>query len=102
MTRHKKIHRDNLPQLLKHYADSRYLSYHRYSPFHLRLIDQGTATLDCWTTGKYYVLGTNYAGKAIERGGEKGILPGDTELEAWLDGLFYAAEIETPNETERR
>src|SRR2546423_311375 len=98
MSRRKRTHPDSLPTLLERYAQPRTFEYRRYSPYHLRLIDQDFTVIDCWTTGKYYVQQTNYNLQSkkpiIERGGEKGWLPGDSELEQWLDKLFYKADME--------
>jgi hypothetical protein len=93
----KKYHRNNLPALLEKYSKSRTLDFHRYSDYHMRLMDGGYITLDVWTTGKYYVLQTDYyklsENKIIERGGEKGFVPSDDKLQEWLDKLFFAVDL---------
>lgn len=73
------------------YAHSRSLDEHAYSPYHFRLMDGGYTVVDLWTTGRYYVLTTDYAemtdGNVVERGGEKGQLP--LPFEPFLDELFF-------------
>lgn len=65
----------------------------------MRLMDGGFTVLDIWTTGRYYVLTTDYLammGKGfVERGAEKGWVNPDNEAEfhQWLDRLFFP-EIE--------
>lgn len=89
----KKKHNYNLPKLLEQYASTRMLTYHQYSEYHMRLMD-GFTVVDIWTSGKYYVLSTNYIDMTdrviVERGGEKGTLTGDTYT--FLDDLFYAPD----------
>ena len=98
MSKNKKPRRASLPMWLENYAKPRTLEYHQYSLWHLRLIDVGFTTIDCWTTGRYYIKETNYslqtARQIIERGGETGWLPGEDKLEEWLDKLFYIADME--------
>ena len=66
----------------------------------MRIMDGGYTVFDVWTTGRYYVLTTDYFElnpnvRISERGGEKGLLPRDKkELFEWLDRLFYAAGME--------
>lgn len=91
-----------LPLLLEEYATLRELEYHRYSPYHMRIMDSGFTVLDVWTSSRYYVLTTDYNAEktsrltsVIERGGEKGCIPTtQPELQIWLDELFFAVEIE--------
>lgn len=89
----RKVHFNSLPDLLTSYAQLRGLDFQRYSEFHMRLMDGGFCVLDVWTTGKYFVLVTDYSsmgeGRAIERGGEKGWIPTEkTSLNKWLDKFF--------------
>lgn len=99
MSKRKKQHYPRLEQLLREYCEARTLDFNKYSPFHMRIMDGGYTVFDAWTTGRYYILTTDYFGlnpqkKIPERGGEKGVLPLDEEtLFAWLDKLFYATEM---------
>lgn len=81
------------PEDVEAYAKLRDLDYKRYSKYHMRLMDGGYTVLDVWTTGRYYVLTTDYSEltpSIVERGGEKGDLLLETSaLTEWLDGLFY-------------
>lgn len=87
-------HYPQLPTLLHDYAEDRGLEYHRYSPYHMRIIYSDTLILDCWTTSKYWVKESNYLHDIVERGGEKGNLPIKKKpLYKWLDKLFFAVEI---------
>lgn len=94
MSRHKKHHNFKLPGLLESYADSRNITFHQYSEYHMRLMD-GFTVIDIWTSGRYYVLSTNYAEMTdksiVERGGEKDELNDDTYT--FLDNLFYAPDM---------
>lgn len=96
MSHKKRFHDDTLPITLKQYAYDRTLDFHQYSEYHMRLMDGGFTVLDVWTTGRYYIMSTDYAAMLgeetiIERGGEKGQLPATrTEvLQDWLDRLFF-------------
>lgn len=97
MTRRKKPHYPELISILKAYCDSRTLDFHQYSAFHMRIMDGGYTVLDIWTTGRYYILTTDYLemiGPGItERGNEKGDLlffVDDKDLfRDWLDGVFF-------------
>jgi len=86
----------SLPILLEKYATERGFDYHRYSDYHMRLMDGGFCVLDVWTTGKYYVLATDYHAmnsdkRTSERGGEKGWVPTtEKPLFEWLDKFFFA------------
>ena len=76
------------------------LDLHQYSPYHFRIMDGGYVVVDVWTTGRYYVLMTDYlemAGGGVERGGEKGQLP--LTFEHFLDGLFYPEAVDKPIDT---
>lgn len=95
----KKFHYDELPFWLHDYAKSLFLDYEQYSAWHLRLKDEaGTVCIDFWTTGKYYILETNfhrYRGMHIrERAGEKGKVnvKDKKKLYKWLDELFFPLE----------
>lgn len=81
------------------YADKRVLDLHQYSPYHLRLMDGGYVVLDVWTTGRYFVVMTDYEalfdGNVEEREGEKGQLPQIIPGELWpfLDTIFFGADL---------
>lgn len=90
MSRRKKYHDLQLASKLKNYAESRTLDFQQYSEYHMRLMDGGYTTIDFWTTGRYWVMATDYHALGVdkvERSGEKGMLP--SNLEAWLDELFF-------------
>jgi hypothetical protein len=85
--------RYDIPQLLTDYTNSRTLDLKRYSEYHFRIFDTA-ATLDVWTTGKYYIRESNYGHGIIERGGEKGHIPRKRKKAyEHLDRIFYAVEI---------
>ena len=87
-----KNHIPGFGERLAAYAEENLLELHQYSPYHFRLMDSGYVVVDAWTTGRYYVVTTDYlalAGGGVERGGEKGSLPVD-KLEEYLDGIFFA------------
>lgn len=73
------------------YAASRMLDLHQYSPYHFRIMDGGYVVVDLWTTGRYFIMMTDYLeltdGNVVERGGEKGQLP--LTFEKFLDDIFY-------------
>ena len=101
MGNNKKFHIPGLPKRLYDYAESRALEFHIYSQYHMRLMDGGFTVLDIWTTGKYYVLATDYLEmlgprKAIERGGEKGMIPDNSKMQVWLDKLFFPELNDNP------
>lgn len=90
-------HYPDLPLRIKSYADSRQLDFIRFSQFHMRISDGGFTELDVWTTNRYYVVASDYAGQGgvdiVERGGEKGSLPINiNDFNKWLDKLFFAVE----------
>lgn len=91
-----KNHIPGLIDKLTAYAEVRALDMHQYSPYHIRIMDGGYVTVDLWTTGRYYILMTDYAemtdGNIPERQGEKGQLP-TQQLQAFLDKIFYAGEV---------
>lgn len=90
-------HNWQLPALLEGYAKSRTLDFHRYSEYHMRVIDSDFTILDCWTSEKYWIKETNYYKQKlgiVERAGESGFLPSKKKkLYQFLDKIFYAAEI---------
>jgi hypothetical protein len=100
MSKRKRQHDESLPTKLQKYATDYALDFHQYSEYHMRLMDGGFVTLDVWTTGRYYVLMTDYLGMLsreqtiIERGGEKGDLPSWREgpLFTWLNKLFFPVD----------
>lgn len=80
------------------YASSRTIELLEYNDgLHLRLTDGLIATVDIWpSTGRYWIKETNYVHEwpgTIERGGEKGWLPGKAELEAFLDKIYFAGDL---------
>lgn len=96
MTRSKQ-HIKWLPAALTEYAKLRTLDFAQYSEYHMRIMDGGYVTVDFWTTGRYYILMTDYhllSDKPIvERQGEKGSVPTkQSKLTKFLDGIFYATE----------
>lgn len=89
-----------LPTMLEAYADERGLEFHRYSKYHIRIFYRGATgdpdkvVFDAWTSGRYYILQTNYLHGLLERGGEKGQLPrSHGKIADWLDKLFFAVEM---------
>lgn len=89
-----KNHIPGFADRIQNYAEKRSLDLHQYSPYHFRIMDGGYVVVDLWTTGRYYILMTDYLemtdGNVIERGGEKGSLP--LELDGYLDNIFYPME----------
>lgn len=87
-----KNHIPGLADKLAQYADGKLLDLHQYTPYHLRLTDGGFVALDVWTTGRYFILMTDYAAitgyKQVERQGEKGQLPLNG-LDDFLTEIFY-------------
>lgn len=92
-----KNHIKGLSDRLTQYCEKRKLDFMQYSPYHMRIMDGGFVVLDVWTTGRYYVLMTDYLamfeGSVIERGGEKGYLPLKS-LWSFLDTLFYGEDMD--------
>lgn len=83
-----------MEDFLPSYTAPRGLEYKQYSAYHFRIFDSA-ATVDVWTTGKYYVLGTDYGNGIVERGGEKGVLPASEKAATkCLDSIIYAVEME--------
>ena len=90
-----KYHIPGIVEELQEYSEQRGLDFHQYSPYHLRIMDGGYVIVDLWTTGRYYVLMTDYVEMlpgqtTIERGGEKGSIPVNAD-DYWkfLDKIFY-------------
>jgi|ERR1700761_1753364 len=92
-----KNHILGLVDKLHEYANSRLLDFHQYSPYHMRIMDGGFVVLDLWTTGRYYIVMTDYYiltdDNIVERGGEKGSLPYDN-VENFLDKIFFPIKEE--------
>lgn len=98
MSRKQKNHIPGLSDRLSAYIDARMLDLHQYSQYHFRIMDGGYVVLDVWTTGRYYVVMTDYLakydGSVIERQGEKGQLPiSKKELWPFLDKLFFGEDM---------
>lgn len=98
MSKRKKTYYSGLAELLKSYAEKRTFDYHRYSEYHMRIIDSGFTVVDCWTSGKYWIKQTEYFQQTdkdiIERAGETGLLPlGEKQLFEFLDKIFFAAAL---------
>lgn len=95
----KKRHYYQLPETLAEYAEERGVVFHRYSPYHMRLIYNPRIIFDCWTTAKYWVKYSDYRHGIVERGNETGVLPiSKNTLYKWLDELFFAVEIKENKE----
>lgn len=90
-----KNHVPDLGAKIEDYANKRMLDLQVFSPYHYRLTDGGYIILDCWTTGRYYVVMTDYKelfdDNIVERQGEKGQLP-INDLWKFLDLLFFGSE----------
>lgn len=98
MGKRKKTHYDWLPEMLADYTKGKPLRFDRYGEYHMRIVDAGTCCLDIWTTGKYYVVETNYnllEAHVTERAGEKGDIPtwDDKALIYFLDKMFFPLEV---------
>lgn len=96
--RKQKNHIPNFGERLENYVEARSLDLSQYSPYHFRISDGGFTVLDTWTTGKYWVVMTDYEAKydgaVAEREGEKGQLPtGKDELWPFLDKLFFGEDM---------
>lgn len=91
-----KNHIPGLAERLIEYAEKRLLDFHQYSPYHMRIMDGGYTVLDIWTTGRYYILTTDYSEMLdeaiVERAGEKGSIPVN-DLYAFLDVVFFGQEV---------
>lgn len=91
-----KNHIPGLVDKLNAYAEERMLDIFQYSPYHIRIMDGGYVVLDVWTTGRYFIVMTDYEemteGNEVERQGEKGQLP-TTDLKPFLDKIFYAGAV---------
>lgn len=91
-----KNHIPGLVDKLTEYCEKRNLDMHQYSPYHLRIMDGGYVVLDVWTTGRYYILMTDYNeafdGNVVERQGEKGQLPVD-DLWPFFDAIFFGGDM---------
>lgn len=92
-----KNHIPGLSEKLKDYADKRTLDFAQYSPYHMRIMDGGFVVIDVWTTGRYYIVMTDYNqmtdGNVVERQAEKGQLPLET-LTPFLDKIFFTEILE--------
>lgn len=94
----KRRRNDNVLQTLNAYSDSRTIDVIQFSELHCRMTDDFTS-IDFWpTTGRYWIMKTNYfeqGGKGVnERGSEKGELPhGKDSIFQFLDELFFAIEL---------
>lgn len=98
MSRKPKNHIPKFAERISEYVHARGLDVSQYSQWHMRIFDEGYTILDVWTTGRYYILTTDYAekydGNVVEREGEKGQLPITIE-EFWpfLDGIFFGGDM---------
>lgn len=98
MGKRAKTHYSYLPGWFMAYAKSHNMRFDVYSTYHMRLMDDSIVCLDAWTTGKYYIKETNYVeyhAGIVERGGEKGQLPTDsqTEFNMFLNKLFFPIDF---------
>lgn len=96
MSRRRKIHIAELPAVIEGYANMRGLDFKRYSEFHMRLMDGGLTAFDIWTTGRYFVLATDYRAMGAPNYApgipRKGQLPALSEHGAavrMLDKVFF-------------
>ena len=104
MSRRIRIHYPKLYGWLSEYADKHTLDFQKYSAYHMRMMDGGYVTLDAWTTGRYFIMQTDYRAMnpekhLLERQYEKGMLDvlNKGKLFKWLDELFYAPYMEVEN-----
>lgn len=97
-----KRHISGLDERLADYADKRLLDFHQYSPYHFRITDSGYVILDAWTTGRYFIVMTDYylfLDDAVpERAGEKGQIPVDS-LWPFLDTIFFGGDMSTTSDS---
>jgi hypothetical protein len=60
-------------------------------------MDGGYTVIDIWTTGRYFIMTTDYRSmldkEEVERTGEKGMLPINI-LEKFLDKVFYGEQAD--------
>lgn len=96
--------KNNIPGLserLVNYAEKRVLDFHQYSPYHMRIMDGGYVAIDVWTTGRYYILMTDYLEMfgpgIVERGGEKGFID-TTNLWPFLDKIFFGEDMSSSSD----
>jgi hypothetical protein len=61
MSRRKNTQYPWLKPALIEYTNDRNLDLEIYSEYHMRVMDGGFTTIDLWTTGRYYVLHTDYS-----------------------------------------
>ena len=91
-----KYHIPGFAEKISNYAEKRMLDFVQFSPFHMRVSDGGYTTLDVWSTGRYYIVTTDYAemydSAIVERQGEKGNIPVDN-LWPFMDGIFFGADM---------
>lgn len=91
-----KNHITGMADRISQYAERRMLDFSQYSPYHMRLMDGGFVVLDVWTTGRYFIVMTDYQemtdGNLIERQGEKGQLP-LVDLWPFLDTIFFGGDM---------
>lgn len=92
-----KNHIPKLDNTLAEYTNRRMLDFYQYSPYHFRISDGGFVVLDVWTTGRYYIVMTDYKemtdGNVAERQGEKGQLPIEN-VTPFLDKIFFTEALE--------
>lgn len=93
MARKARVHHPVLAVALKKYAAQHGFYYTMYSAYHMRVIQKDMVCLDVWTTGKYYIVSTeyvDYGAGLVERAGEKGQIPlKQKQLHDFLNKLFY-------------
>lgn len=93
-----KNHIPNFGERLANYVEARGLDLGNYSIYHYRIMDGGFTVLDTWTTGRYWIVATDYLtkydGAILERQDEKGQLPtGKDELWPFLDKIFFGEDM---------
>jgi len=91
-----KYHIPGFSERIADYAEKRVLDFVQFSPYHMRVSDGGYTAMDLWTTGRYFIVMTDYQetmdGNVAERQGEKGNLPIDN-LWPFLDTVFFGADM---------